>query len=105
MEEEHKVGIPAGELARERAGLYSSVTTIMPAFIPDSVYTVIRPADSTARKTVVCNASSTKVQIFEGGGMVAILNPDQTWISDGAGNLAIAGYCVGGAGVAITTYH
>lgn len=72
------------------AGQYSQVDTSTIASITTSL-TALRGADSTAYKTIVINTGAQAIDIYEGGALVKkALVQNASWISEGAGRLAIA---------------
>lgn len=72
------------------SGQYSSVETTTVASIT-TADTALRAVDATAYKTIVTNTGAQAIDIYEGGALVKkALAANASWVSEGAGRLAIS---------------
>lgn len=68
--------------------------------------TLIREQNVLARKTAVLNVGESRAMLYEGGRLVGIVQPDDTWISPLAGRQKIQAICDSGetTTLVVTTY-
>lgn len=64
----------------------------------------LRAADPAAVKSVVVNTGTNGAVLMEGGAVIAVLNPDQTWESSLSGKLALSGSGRGVTTLYVATY-